>query len=209
MLEEKIPLLVVGLGNPGKNYEHTRHNLGFLIGEALAKQLGCSFQHKKDFLGDLAQGFIGETKVMILLPATYMNLSGQALKRCMDFFKIPPSHIIVVCDDVALPFGKLRLRDRGSSGGHNGLNHIEMTLGSQLYTRLRVGVGRREDMELAEFVLGRFDIEEFNHLPEVIQQAQHTLLVWIKEGYSKAVEYVVSVAKKMMEDEKKIIKDEI
>ena len=89
MLEEHIPLLVVGLGNPGKSYEHTRHNMGFLIGAALAKQLECSLHHKKDVLGEMAQGYLGKVKVMILLPTTYMNLSGQSVKRCMDFFKIP------------------------------------------------------------------------------------------------------------------------
>lgn len=191
MIEEKHPVLVTCLGNPGKRYEYTRHNMGFLVGQALVKELGCSLQHNKDLMGDFAQGFLGDVKVMVLLPTTYMNLSGQALRKCRDFFKLPINGCMVVCDDVDLPFGKIRLRDRGSSGGHNGLKSIEETLGTQEYNRLKVGVGRDQEMELAEFVLGQFDVEELSKLPEVIQQAKGALLAWIRGGYSEAVKYLV------------------
>jgi peptidyl-tRNA hydrolase, PTH1 family len=208
MVEENIPLLIVCLGNPGENYEHTRHNIGFLVGDALVKHLGSSRHHKKEFLGELAQGYLGAVRLFVLFPGTYMNLSGQALRRCMDFFKIPFTHVIVVCDDVALPFGKLRLRDRGSSGGHNGLKSIEETLGSQEYDRLKIGVGREEDMNLADFVLGQFKAEEFEQLPGIIEHAKGVILAWAQEGYSKAVERIVPPRKKIAEGEKTIIKDE-
>lgn len=209
MLEEKTPLLVLCLGNPGKSYEYTRHNIGFLVGEALAGQLGCSLRHRKEFLGDFTQGHIGEVKVMILLPTTYMNLSGESLRRCRDFFKLPLTHLMVVCDDVALPFGKLRLRDRGSCGGHNGLKSVEMALGSQQYSRLKIGVGRKEDISLSDFVLGPFDPEEFKQLPEIVEQAKSTVLVWAEEGYAKAVAHLVPPRHRTMQEEKKTIKDEI
>lgn len=216
MTEERFPLLVVGLGNPGKSYEYTRHNIGFLVARALAQELGMSFQMKREFHGEYSQGYIGENKVMILLPTTYMNLSGESLKRCMDFFKIPPDRLIVVCDDVALPFSKLRLRDQGSPGGHNGLKNIEMYLGSYQYSRLKVGIGRKEEMDLADYVLAQFDPEELKCLPEVIENAKNTLLVWLKEGYSKAVEYLgvlyrtslQTPTKAPVEDKKKNIKDD-
>lgn len=216
MTEERSPLLVVSLGNPGKSYEYTRHNIGFLVGRALAQELGVSLKNTKEFLGEFSQGHIAGNKVMILLPTTYMNLSGQSVKRCIDFFKITFDRLIVVCDDIALPFGKLRLRERGSAGGHNGLKNIEMYLGSHYYNRLKVGVGRKEGVDLADYVLGQFDPEELNNLPKVVENAKNALLVWLKEGYSKTVESIVAldkVAAKTQivapkEDEKKNIKDD-
>jgi len=204
MLEERSPVLVVCLGNPGKRYECTRHNMGFLVGQALAKELGVSVQHKKELLGDVAEGSVDGVKVRILFPTTYMNLSGQALRKCIDFFKLPLPQCMVVCDDVALPFGKLRLRDLGSSGGHNGLKSIEEAIGSQHYNRLRVGVGRDEEIELAEFVLGQFTPQEYDLLAGVIQQAKEVLLAWIQGGYTKAVASLIQPKGA----EKKIIKDE-
>ena len=216
MTEERLPLLVVGLGNPGKGYEHTRHNIGFLVGRALAQELGMSLKNTKEFLGEYSQGHIAGNKIMVLLPMTYMNLSGQSLKRCMDFFKITLDRLIVVCDDIDLPFGKLRLREKGSAGGHNGLKNIEMYLGSHHYNRLKVGVGRKEGMDLAEYVLGPFDPEELKTLPKVIEDAKNALLVWLKNGYPKAQESLGALHKASLktqekvplEDEKKNIKDD-
>lgn len=215
MTQERLPLLVIGLGNPGKSYEHTRHNAGFLVARALAQELRMSFQNTKEFLGEFSQGHIAGNKIMILLPMTYMNLSGQSLKRCVDFFKITSDRLIVVCDDVSIPFGKLRLREKGSPGGHNGLKNIEMYLGSHHYNRLRVGVGRKEEIDLAEYVLGPFDPEELKTLPKVIENAKNALLVWLESGYLKAVESLgvlhkasLKAQKALMEDEKKNIKDD-
>jgi PTH1 family peptidyl-tRNA hydrolase len=146
-----------------------------------------------------------------------MNLSGQSVKRCIDFFKLPSEQVIVVCDDVALPFSKLRLKDRGSSGGHNGLKNIEMYLGSDHYIRLKIGIGRQDTMDLADYVLNQFDPEELKSLPEVIEQAKRILLVWLKEGYVKAVEQLGMLRttslppldKKPLEDKKNIMKDDL
>ncbi|MEI8301155.1 MAG: aminoacyl-tRNA hydrolase, partial [Chlamydiota bacterium] len=176
--EARQPILIVGLGNPGKSYEKTRHNIGFLVGRTLAKSLGIPFENKKEFSGEFAQGEVNGKKVMILLPMTYMNLSGQALRRCLDFFKIETKHVLVVCDDVAIPFGKLRIKEKGSSGGHNGLKSVESHLGTQDYSRLRVGIGREENLDLAEFVLGQFNTQEMEYLPGVLLEASEVALIW-------------------------------
>lgn len=178
------PLLIVGLGNPGREYTATRHNIGFMIVEALAKQLRCKFQ--KEFLGECAHGIVEGRKVLILKPHTYMNRSGDSVGKCVDFFKLTPLQLLIVCDDADLPFGKFRFRQTGSCGGHNGLKSIEYALKTRDYGRLKVGVGRDLNCDLADYVLSPFSPEEKSKVEEIEHKASEVILTWIKEGFEKA-----------------------
>lgn len=163
--------VVAGLGNPGKKYEVTRHNLGFLVVEAWAKELGWDFKESKEFNSKIAKGEIGGNTIHLLLPQTYMNESGRAVRQFLNFYKIPPSHFIAVADDVAIPFGEMRLKRMGSSGGHNGLKSIETHLGTRDYPRLRMGVGdQRSEKSLADHVLSSFNQDESAKLSDFIQK---------------------------------------
>jgi len=181
--------IITGLGNPGKTYEDTRHNIGFRIIKALAKKYGISFRPSLiRSKGSVGEGEILGQKVLLLLPLTYMNESGQAVRKCTSYYKIPIDHLMVVTDDVALPFGQVRLRTKGGSGGHNGLKSIEAHLGTQEYMRLRAGVGDRERGDLADHVLGRFTQKEKEDLPDLIDQAINALEIWITEGIEAAMQ---------------------
>lgn len=195
MSEEKPPLLVVGLGNPGLRYANTRHNMGFLVVKAVADHLGVKLDKNKDFLGDFGSLHIFSRRVMFLLPMTFMNLSGQSVKRCRDFFKLPASQILVICDDIALEFGKLRIRERGSPGGHNGLKSVELDIGDPSYHRLRVGVGLDREKILSDYVLEPFKGEELQKLETVIQQAAEAVESYLEGGYTGAVKYIASLKK--------------
>jgi PTH1 family peptidyl-tRNA hydrolase len=168
--------IVVGLGNPGEEYAGTRHNLGFRVVDALAEKLGgVGFLPRGNFL--LAT--TGDSR--LLKPLTFMNRSGEALGNLLDEMDGEKPEIIVIADDVNLPLGKLRLRARGSCGGHNGLASIEQALGSDEYARLRIGVGNiAEADDLIEFVLGRFSEWEETILPEVIGTAAEAVLLWLE-----------------------------
>src|SRR5258708_5742010 len=133
--------LIVGLGNPGREYALTRHNMGYLIVQAFAKAQEWNFKEEMYFEAHVAKGTIEGIKVQLLLPTTYMNLSGRSVQRYVEFYKIPVEGLIVVVDDVALDFGQLRLRTMGSPGGHNGLKSIQYALGTHHYKRLRIGIG--------------------------------------------------------------------
>lgn len=174
--------LVVGLGNPGKKYENTRHNLGFMIVRAFAEKRSWNFKNQRDLKGSIAIGSEGDVKVFLLLPTTYMNLSGQAVRKVIDFYKIELSNLIVLSDDIDLPFGSLRFRDRGSAGGHKGLKNIESHLGTQEYKRLRIGIGDREGGLLEDYVLAPFTLAEQEMLPEVIDRALTFLNQWMMKG---------------------------
>lgn len=181
MESKRNAALIVGLGNPGKEYENTRHNLGFLVVRAFADHHNWTFKKERDFKGELARGAYGEQKVTLLLPTTYMNLSGDSVRKVCDFYKIALEDLIIVTDDIALPFGVLRFRERGSAGGHNGLKSIESQLGTQEYPRLRVGIGDREHGLLEDYVLSTFSKDEKEKLPEVIDQAAEFLKNWLEQ----------------------------
>ncbi|MBU3660649.1 MAG: aminoacyl-tRNA hydrolase [Flavobacteriales bacterium] len=151
--------LIVGLGNPGLEYEETRHNIGFKVVDALAKELGGTFTlNKAAFRAEVK--FKGRTLILIK-PITYMNLSGKAVNYWMQTEKIPIENLVVITDDIALPFGKLRMKGKGSDGGHNGLKDIQATLNTQEYTRLRFGVGNDfAKGRQADYVLGKWSKEE-------------------------------------------------
>ena len=149
--------LIVCLGNPGPRYEGTRHNAGFMTADALAKKLNISVNRAR-FRALTGSGEIGGERVLLMKPQTYMNLSGEAAAEAAKFYKIPPERVIVVSDETALPVGKLRVRSKGSAGGHNGLKSIIACLGSDQFPRIRLGVGSppHEDYDMADWVLSAF-----------------------------------------------------
>jgi PTH1 family peptidyl-tRNA hydrolase len=165
-----LKYLITGLGNPGSEYAHTRHNIGFDVLDALAGASGISFDDKRyGFVADLAWK---SRHFFLLKPSTYVNLSGRAVQYYLNKLKIPSENFLVVCDDLALPFGTLRLRPRGGDAGHNGLTSIIQTLGSQNFPRLRFGLGNDFPQGYqAEFVLGHWTDEEKKALPERIETA--------------------------------------
>ena len=153
--------LIVGLGNPGREYERTRHNCGFRAVDVLAEQLGCKIDKLK-FQGLYCQTNYAGSKLFLLKPQTYMNLSGEAVREAANFYKIAPEHVIVIADDVNFAAGKLRVRGKGSDGGHNGLKSIAAQLQSSEYPRIKVGVGVKPhpEYDLADWVLSNFSKEE-------------------------------------------------
>jgi PTH1 family peptidyl-tRNA hydrolase len=178
--------VVVGLGNPGKKYDGTRHNVGFLVIDALAKGPGVSgFQHR--FEADIAEANEAGEKTLLVKPMTFMNLSGRAVRQIVDYYQVPLENLLVVCDDVNLPLGKLRFRAKGSAGGHNGLKDIENHLGTQEYARLRIGVGAPPEEGMVDYVLGRFRPSERPVMEEALSQAVQGVVVWLHQGIGPAM----------------------
>ena len=162
--------LIIGLGNPGYKYEETRHNIGFKVVEAFAKECDTSFEVKK--LGEFAQAKYKGRQILLLKPNTFMNLSGKAVNYWMQTEKIPIENILVITDDLALPFGKLRMKGKGSSGGHNGLKDIQAVLNSTEYARLRFGVGDEfKPGQQVDYVLGEWNAHEKETLEDRIKTA--------------------------------------
>lgn len=192
MAEEAVqPLVVVGLGNPGKKYAYTRHNLGFITVEELANQLNLSFKADKHLSSLVARGKNWGREVGVLLPQTFMNESGWAVRRYLDYYRMTPSQIIVVCDDTSLNFGQLRVRGQGSSGGHNGLKSIAMHLGTHEFIRLKMGVGSKEvGQPLAEYVLSNFKNEEMTFLNEFISKGVEALKLLMTEPLTQVMNRV-------------------
>jgi peptidyl-tRNA hydrolase, PTH1 family len=173
--------LVAGLGNIGPEYELTRHNVGFLILDQLADQ------HRVDFatsrLADKCEFKFKGRSIHLIKPSTYMNLSGKAISYWLNDLKIPKENLLVVVDDIALPFGNLRLRTKGSSAGHNGLKNIELLLNGQDYSRLRVGIGNEFSKgQQVDFVLSNFSQEEFKQLPDIMKKANDMVLSFCTAG---------------------------
>ncbi len=187
MAEGVQKYLIVGLGNPGKAYDETRHNIGFRVLRAYAQKKGLAFRQTSGFAAELAQGNFEGKKIVLLLPLTYMNSSGEAVRVCQQYFEIAHENLLVVCDDIALPFGRLRFRAKGSSGGHNGLKSIEQHLGTSEYPRLRVGIGEQIGEALTEHVLGKFTSEEKQNLPQVIENATEAVESWLSLGIEGAM----------------------
>ncbi|MDK2784404.1 MAG: peptidyl-tRNA hydrolase, family [Bacillota bacterium] len=180
--------LVVGLGNPGREYEETRHNAGFLVVDYLAREEGLTFG-SSDFRADLARGRVAGQEVLLAKPQTYMNLSGLAVGPLVRWYKLDPTaDLLVVSDDLDLPLGRLRLRARGSHGGHRGLLSIINELGTTDFARLRLGIGRPGEHETAkDKVLGTFTEEEGRILDEVILAAVGAIRTWLAEGTEAAM----------------------
>lgn len=189
-MEERSPFyLIVGLGNPGRGYVNTRHNVGFKVIDAFAEKHQWMFKSAASLQGGLAEGTIEGKKVLLLKPQTYMNSSGESIRLAVAYYKIPLNQILVVCDDIYLPFGSLRMKTSGGSGGHNGLKSIESHLGTQVYTRLKVGISEKDGEDLADYVLGPFRSEEQEKLPSLLQHAAKALELWLLQGVVAATQF--------------------
>ncbi len=183
-----VPQLIVGLGNPEPKYDRTRHNIGFETVDALAKSWQIPWQKQPRFNGLVAAGVLGNTKIVLLKPLTYMNNSGQAVRSVLDWYKLSPQAVLVTYDDMDLPLGKLRLRLSGSAGGHNGMKSIIAHLGGQNFPRLRIGIGKSSpSKDTISHVLGRFTPEENIIMADVLQMATEAVERSLKEGVEKAM----------------------
>ncbi len=187
MISQNETWLVVGLGNPGREYERTRHNAGFRALDILADKLGCKVDKLKD------QGLYGQAsyrgkKLLLLKPQTYMNLSGRSVLQLSAFFKVPPKNIIVMFDDISLEPGRLRVRADGSAGGHNGIKSIIQELGSQDFPRVKIGVGAKPhpDFDLADWVLSGFTAQEEKALQPALERAAEAALAVMEYGVPEA-----------------------
>jgi len=178
--------LVVGLGNPGSKYQGTRHNIGFELVDRLARGASPgSFSGK--FEGQLAEIEIDYRRVLLLKPDTFMNLSGRSVGQAVRFFKLPVTDLLVVCDDLSLPVGRLRLRPGGSDGGQKGLRDIAAHLGTDQFPRLRIGIGENEDVDAADYVLSRFKTSERNAIDDALIVASQAVAVWVTQGIDAAM----------------------
>lgn len=177
--------VVVGLGNPGRRYAATRHNVGFMVIERLARELNVAVT-KKMFNSLVGQGLIDREKIVLAMPQTYMNLSGQAVGPLLNWHKLDPSALVVVYDDLDLPAGTLRIRPAGGSGGHKGMQSIIAVLGTENFTRVRVGIGRPEvvDMETVDYVLSRL---EPGKMEEALKAAAGAVVSIVRDGLEKAM----------------------
>lgn len=180
--------LIVGLGNPGAEYELTRHNIGFLILDKIADSNKVKFSVSR--LAEKAEFRHKGRQLHLIKPTTYMNLSGRAVSFWLNDLKIPKQNLLVIVDDIALPFGKLRLRGKGSSAGHNGLNNIEETLGDQNYARLRFGIGNDYNRgQQVDYVLSRFTEDEFKILPEYMDKAEKMVYSFSTIGIERTMNF--------------------
>lgn len=178
---------IIGLGNPGMKYAGTRHNIGFDAVTAIADKYNLSINNKK-FKGIYADGHIAGEKVLLVQPQTFMNLSGECVREVADFYKLNPDEIIIICDDINLDVGRLRIRKKGSAGGHNGLKNIIAHLGTEEFPRIRVGVGEKtEGWDLADYVLARFDKDSEPVIREALANVVGAVETWIAEGIDAAM----------------------
>ena len=180
--------LIVGLGNPGEKYENTRHNVGFQVIDELAERQGKPVQRLK-FKALTGLLTIGGEKALVMKPVTYMNLSGEAVRPAADFYKLPPERILVISDDVALAAGRLRIRAKGSAGGHNGLKSIIQHLGTDQFPRIRVGVGEKPhpDYDLADWVLGRPQGEDKKAIDGAVKRAADAVECILSQGLERGM----------------------
>lgn len=180
--------IVAGLGNPGKEYVGTRHNMGFEAIDAAAAKYNISINREK-FKGIYGEGRIAGEKVLFVKPLTFMNLSGECVRDFAEFYKVPSENIIVIYDDISLPTGKMRIRPKGSAGGHNGIKSIIYQLKTDVFPRIKIGVGAPENSgyDLADYVLGRFSKKEVETLIPVAVNAAEALQTIIKDGCEKAM----------------------
>lgn len=177
--------LIVGLGNPGNEYNNTRHNIGFASIDKIAKKYNIEINREK-FKGMYGEGFIENKKVILFKPMTYMNLSGEAIKPLMDFYKLTTDDMVVIYDDISLDVGKLRIRDKGSAGGHNGVKNIIAQLGTEVFPRIKVGVGKPKG-DLIQHVLGRFSLDENEILEKVLEVVISSTETIISSGAKEAM----------------------
>ena len=182
-----VDWLIVGLGNPGQKYEHTRHNMGFLTVELLAEKTGVKLNKVKFKSACNMMNFAG-CKCLVMKPQTYMNLSGEAVREAVQFYKIPADHVLVIYDDISLPVGKLRVRPTGSAGGHNGIKNIIAHLGTQDFPRVKIGVGAPgADGDMVDWVIGAPSQAERKVLVESFEKAIQAAECIIEQGCQQAM----------------------
>lgn len=178
--------IIVGLGNPGSKYQGTRHNAGYMVLAELARRNACGRPTRK-FQGEIFEFRAGSRNVLLLCPTTYMNLSGRAVSAAIRFYKMTLTDLLVVCDDVDLPVGRIRFRDSGGSGGQKGIKDIIAQLGSERFSRLRIGIGRPpEGMDTADYVLSGFRPDEKEKIDCAIQKGADAALFWAEKGTLEA-----------------------
>ena len=178
-------ILIVGLGNPGKQYEKTRHNIGFDVIDYMANKYNIDVNREK-FKGICGEWFIENKKVILLKPLTYMNLSGESIRELANFYKLEDDEIIVVYDDISLDIGRLRIREKGSAGGHNGIKSIIQNLGGDKFPRVKVGVGQPKD-NLVNHVLGKFSKEDREHIEKVIPVVSDAIVEIVKNDAKESM----------------------
>jgi peptidyl-tRNA hydrolase, PTH1 family len=175
--------LVVGLGNPGKQYDQTRHNIGFEVIDELSRKLDIPLNQSK-FKGLYGIGFFKGEKVVLLKPLTYMNLSGESIRAVMDYYQIDLENFVVIYDDLDLPVGKIRLRQKGSPGGHNGIKSTVSHLGTQEFNRIRIGIDRpKNGMKVPDYVLGRFHDEEKPLTEDAVKKSADACEAWLEKPF--------------------------
>ncbi|HEY5297601.1 MAG TPA: aminoacyl-tRNA hydrolase [Verrucomicrobiae bacterium] len=196
--------LIVGLGNPGAEYVQTRHNAGFLLVEKLAAQWKADWTNERKFRARIAKANRHDKKVLLCEPQTFMNLSGETVGALKDFYQLPLAQILIAVDDADLPFGEIRLRASGSSGGHHGLESIEQHLASREFARLRIGIGRKDGArEITNYVLGKFDSSEGELLEKILERAANQIETWLEAGIEKAMSQFNGVVDSKNEENKK------
>ena len=181
---------MIGLGNPGSKYELTRHNIGFRIIDSLARDMGIEFNKVKSYYSLISRGMINNYKVMLVKPQTFMNLSGRAVNRVVSYYKIPLQDLLIVYDDLNLELGQVRIRKKGSSGGHKGIESIMQYLNSEDIPRLRIGVGNPSlnyNFDCVSYVLSNFNNDEEDKIAEVIQLSTEAVKTIIEDGFEKAM----------------------
>ena len=187
-----IPQLIVGLGNPEPKYDRTRHNIGFAAIDAIACAWQINLSENRKYFGEFGEGQKHLTKIRLLKPLTYMNRSGQSIRAVTDWFKLPPTSVLIIYDDMDLPLGKLRLRLSGSAGGHNGMKSAISHLGNQNFPRLRIGIGKPQNAVVGEantisYVLGQFNAQESAMVTEILSLVVDCVELSLKQGVEQAM----------------------
>lgn len=186
-LSGSVEYIVAGLGNPDRKYENTRHNTGFIVLDKIADTLSVRIDRIK-FKSLCATAQIGDKKVLLLKPSTYMNLSGQAVTEAMSFYKVPPEKTIIIFDDISLDVGKMRIRRKGSDGGHNGIKNIIYLSGSDAFPRIKIGIGHKpEKWDLADWVLSSFSADELKKLNEAAEKSFNAVRLITEGNIDKAM----------------------
>lgn len=188
MFDRGATKIVVGLGNPGRQYAQTRHNFGFFVVDELAKRTSAPSSRKR-MNAEISETRYGDDRLILVMPQTFMNASGVAVREIMRWYKATPEDVLVVVDDLDLPYGQIRLRARGSAGGHNGLKSIFKETGTQEIPRLRVGIGRSGHHAIGH-VLSKFSPEEQETLPRLIDEAADAVELWLRKGVLEAMNLI-------------------
>lgn len=179
--------MIVGLGNPGTRFAHSRHNAGYRVASAFSERHSISLRRKRFLRSRVGQGEVAGRRVVAVVPTTFMNRSGEAAARAVGFYGVHPKNLLVIVDDVNLPLGQLRIKAKGTDGGHNGLRSVIASLGTTDFPRLRVGIGREDSSTLTDFVLGDFGGEEKTIIEAAIQRAVEAVETTVVEGVSAAM----------------------